>query len=149
MLFKARLARNIRKFINGYVYELTGSQFYKLSDFTCSFEKKLNTGRSYEKVNHIYKYYDENNTEIGYLHFHPESGQIGIIRLDEEYRGIGLGTQMIKIVEDARKPFGNNLWVVSTPYHPFWEKQYKATWKDPANYRVTGSGFAFKIKPIN
>ncbi len=114
----------------------------KLSELTLIKSIELN---AYQNVMfHVYKYYDKNR-EIGTLEFCPETGQIGIIRLEPDYRSRGLGKQLIEITSATRRPYGNTLWAVSIPNHPFWIKQKNVIWKDQMNKIVTGPGYEFEI----
>lgn len=84
----------------------------------------------------------DDGIEVGYLQYRSATGQIGLIRLDEKYRGYGLGPQLLDIV--AQDSGTDELFAVTTPNHPFWSKRASAIWTCPAGPGVTGCGYRFR-----
>lgn len=113
---------------------------------------KLITEQCYDSYHHIvagskkYKLI-HNNIPIGYMSTRPFNGQIGIIRLDSNYRGIGIGHQLLKaayddIISDDR---ATNMWAVTMKDHPFWRNIPGMQWTEPAHHSVTGNGYSVSL----
>lgn len=94
----------------------------------------------------IYYYYC-NKEEIGYIRY-KMTGQIGLLYLEPEYRGYGIGKKIVEnAIDDMKQNNIEKVWLVSVPEHKFW-KQMGFTWYsgeiNPPS--VTGSGFFKNIK---
>lgn len=86
--------------------------------------------------------------DIGYVSYRPHNGQIGLIRLDEKYRGRTLGEQILhQIIPELKQKGIEELWAVTSFGHPFWSKTLnsKMNWREPAHSSVTGSGYYVKL----
>ena len=88
-----------------------------------------------------YKFY-YNDKYVGLIHFR-ENGQIGILRLDEEYRGWGIGEEMLELTKEIVET--DQRWCVTSKDHPFWKNRKNAVWKEPAHWSVTGNGYEFNL----
>ena len=86
--------------------------------------------------------------EIGYIDYRNSTGQIGLFRLDEEYRNRGLGKQILsKVIEDLRQSNVSEVWAVTIEHHPFWSNVYNKsfTFRERPHLSVTGSGYHMKL----
>ncbi len=62
--------------------------------------------------------YNDNEKEIAIARFKLDTGQVGLIDINEEYRRKGLGKQIIKEIEDELKEKKiKEIWVVCTKNH--------------------------------
>ena len=94
------------------------------------------------------KYFSDNGDEIGYINYRNSSGQIGIFRLDEDYRNRGLGKQILaKVIEDLKKSNIKEVWAITSKNHSFWSNVFNKSfkYKDIPHKSVTGSGYSMKI----
>ena len=123
-----------------------------ISDFIV---KKIISDDNWNKIkngNIRYEYFENNSDEtpFGYIDFRPGVGQIGQFYIhDDRFRNRGLGKQILTKALDDIKEFGtaDTIWAVTRENHPFWSNVWNKsfTWKDPAHYSVTGSGYSFKF----
>lgn len=83
--------------------------------------------------------------EIAYLSFRPHNGQVGIIYLEPEYRGNGLGKEIVEMARQERinKYNASDLWCVTPETHPFWKNYKNSSWHDPVDKSVRGHGYRF------
>jgi N-acetylglutamate synthase-like GNAT family acetyltransferase len=105
----------------------------------------LNKGIVWEKGREFYYYYN-NKEKIGYIHY-TNDGQIGLLYLNPEYRGFGIGKIMVEnAIEDMKRSNLSEAWLVTIPDHKFW-KQMGFTWREKSVHpRVTSPGFFKKIE---
>lgn len=85
---------------------------------------------------------------IGYIQYRKNVGQVGLIRLDDEFRGRTLGKQMLdKAIAEMRESGATEVWAVTSKNHPFWSNVYNQsfTWRNPAHSSVTGHGYYMKL----
>ena len=85
---------------------------------------------------------------IGYIQYKKYVGQIGLIYLDDEYKGRTLGKQMLqKAVEDMES---EEVWAVTGENHPFWSNVYDKifTFRRPVHPSITGRGYYVKRKDL-
>ena len=87
-----------------------------------------------------YKYY-YNGEFVGILNFRS-NGQIGLIMLNREFQGWGIGADMLLETNIIKK---DKLWCVTSKGHPFWSSRKNAVWKDPIHDSVTSGGYEFEL----
>ncbi|AYV83022.1 MAG: hypothetical protein Hyperionvirus3_168 [Hyperionvirus sp.] len=81
-----------------------------------------------------------NKQEVGYCQFNPHSGQIGLLRLDDKYRGRSIGTQLMNHIEQELKQNDvPEIWCVSS--NKFFKDRLGWIPRVPAHPTVTGHGF--------
>lgn len=80
---------------------------------------------------------DEN---VGYVQFR-ENGQIGALNISQNYRGYGLGPQLLKFAGDKIKT--NEMFVVCSKDNWFWKSRQGAYWTRPAGEGCTSGGYRF------
>jgi N-acetylglutamate synthase-like GNAT family acetyltransferase len=104
----------------------------------------LNSQKVVENGRDIHYYYN-NKEKIGYIRY-KYNGQIGLLYLEPEYRGFGIGKIMVdNAIHDMKHHDVPEAWLVTIPDHKFW-KQIGFTWREkPVHPSVTGSGFYKKI----
>jgi GNAT superfamily N-acetyltransferase len=88
--------------------------------------------------------------KIGFISYRVKVGQVGLFRLDEEYRNRGLGKQILtQVIEDMKNHGTTEIWAVTTENHPFWSNVYNKSfsWYEYKQLHpsVTGSGYKMKI----
>lgn len=91
------------------------------------------------------------NKNIGYIQYRL-NGQIGLFYLDEKYRNLGIGKDiLINTIEDMKKNNINinEVWAVSSKDHPFWSnvfnKKFRFYDKKTLHPSVTGEGYKMTI----
>lgn len=91
-----------------------------------------------------------NNEKNGYFQYKPAIGQLGIVRLDDDYRGYGIFNQVLKevIIDDMEGNGVENVFAVTTYNHPYFSKIPNMEWKEPAGLNVTGSGYSISMNNI-
>ena len=119
-----------------------GRQMYKLTDFTIIKETCDDTFNKVKYGRYVYIFL-HNNEKVGEMTLKHHNGQIGILWLHPDYRGMGIGQEMITMAERATNINVTELWAVTISDHPFWMRQYKAKWCEPVHKSVTGSGYRF------
>ena len=90
----------------------------------------------------------DTNQEIGYIDYRRASGQVGLFRLDEQYRNKGLGKQILQRVIDDLKQHGiKSVWAVTTKDHEFWSNVFNKSfqYREPIQLPCTGHGYALDI----
>ena len=72
--------------------------------------------------------------DVGYINFRLDTGQIGVFFIEEEYRSVGFGKQMLLAAINAHG---------KADTHPFWSNVWNKAFqlKDPVHISVTGEGF--------
>lgn len=109
-----------------------------------SFENHIKRGNKFYLL-HDNKYNNKVN-EIGYINYNPATGQIGLLWLDHEYRGYGIGKQMFGLVaEDAKKDGHNKVFAVTTYDHKFIKNLPNSKWKEPAGEGVKSGGYSIPV----
>jgi len=94
----------------------------------------------------IIKYYlknkdDDINNYIGYINYRINTGQIGLIRVDERYRKLGIGKQMLtEAIEDLKNHNIKSVWGVTSENHYFWSNVYSKSfqYKNKLHKSVSG-----------
>lgn len=124
-----------------------------ISNFVKTFEKTiivpkiiiLNSNRTFIR-NALEIYYFDKDTKIGYIRYKLD-GQIGLLYLEPEYRGFGIGKVMVEnVISEMREKEIPEAWLVTIPDHKFW-KQMGFTWREkPVHPNVTSPGFFKKIE---
>lgn len=126
-----------------FIYSTLLGPKYTIDDFKKEFI--IVDGNNYEKsqlpFGYNYKFY-YNNKCVGLINFR-ENGQIGILRLDDEYRGWGIGSEMLELTKEFVDT--DKRWCVTFEDHPFWKSMKNAVWKEPAHWSVTGNGYEFEL----
>jgi GNAT superfamily N-acetyltransferase len=115
--------------------------------------KNLFTTLKYEDIvftnrfNYTKRIYRGNfNEVIGQIEYTKNDGQIRLLYIAHGYRNQGLGKEMlIKACEDIK---ADQIWLVSSEDHYFWNKYPVFNFKDPAHDRVTGLGFYADRKKV-
>jgi hypothetical protein len=99
---------------------------------------------------HLHDNKINNNKKIGYFQYKPANGQLGIIRLDAEYRGYSIFNQVLNevIIDDMESNGVEHVFAVTTYEHPYFSKIPNIEWKDPAGLNVTGSGYSISMSNI-
>ncbi len=94
--------------------------------------------------NMISRFY-HNDKEIGYLECILHLNQIGIIRLEPEYRGNHLGDDIVCYARQACKKYNNKdeLWCAAMEKHPYWENYKKSEWHKPVHKLFLCGGYRF------
>lgn len=109
--------------------------------------RNLKFGMSATSQMKAYQLYDQ-EVNIGCITYNLETGQIGYIWLDEEYRGHTLGRQMfnhaIKDVSNAGQ--SKTMFAFTSKDHEFWSKLPASVFKDPADESITGPGYSINIQ---
>lgn len=87
--------------------------------------------------------------KIGHIQYRLGTGQIGLIYLDEEYRGYGLGKQILTdTINEMKKNNIKDIWAVTSKSHDFWsnvfDKSFK--WYDSKDLHPSVSGDGYKMK---
>lgn len=83
-----------------------------------------------------------NNKQVGTFFFRT-NGQIGILRLDKEFQGWGIGKEIINLMKDKIKT--DKVWCVTTKNHPFWKNRNNSIWKENIHPSVTSPGYEFNL----
>ena len=87
--------------------------------------------------------------KVGYINYVPSTGQVGLLWLDREYRGHGIGKYMIDLVaKDAKKEGHENIFGVTNHDNQFIKNLPNSKWKDPAGKNVTMSGYSIPVEDI-
>jgi hypothetical protein len=112
-------------------------------------EKHKDTFHQFGK-DKIYLLYDNkinnNNQFIGYVTLVPNTGQIGLIYLDSNFRGYTIGKQLLdKVVTESKNNGNDTVYAVTTLEHKFWKNLTNAVWTSPAGKGVTASGYSCNI----
>jgi GNAT superfamily N-acetyltransferase len=99
----------------------------------------------------IYLIYDDkiNNIDkhIGYITLVPNTGQIGLFFLDEDYRGYTIGKQLLdNIVVESKKNGNDTIFAVTKQDHPFWKNITGGIWRSPVGEGVTCPGYSYNMK---
>ena len=115
-------------------------------------EKRVIRDDIFNKVKNgeVYRYYYHNDLEIGGINYRIHNGQIGIIDLLPEYRGRGLGKQILSEVIVELKGCGvSHVWAVASEENPFWKNvkvfNKSFTFKKRVHNSVSGSGYIMEI----
>jgi hypothetical protein len=135
-----------RKIRDNIYSTLFDRKYWSLSDF---------------KIKKIYKYDDWNlvkngeieyylyNSDIciGYFNLRLKTGQIGIAVIDKEYRGYGVGLDLVKKLSKDKNEYNGNteLFAVTSENHPFWKKLPNSKYKTPADNSISGGGYRFNL----
>jgi GNAT superfamily N-acetyltransferase len=88
---------------------------------------------------------------VGCINYRVGSGQVGIFLLEAEYRGRGLGPQiLLRAIGDMRKAGCDTVWAVTSENHPFWSTAWNKAFApaSPAGPGVSGSGYAMPLPPL-
>jgi len=88
--------------------------------------------------------------KIGFIKYNIRNGQVGIFRLDKEYRNRGLGKQILShVIQDMKKHGTPEIWAVTMKNDPFWSNVYNKSfsWYDyrQLHSSVTSDGYKMKI----
>lgn len=116
---------------------------YSIKDFTKTLKVSDDTWNNIPNGDLEYRFYKDNK-EVGLISFRRGTGQIGVMYLNEEYRGWGIGKDILRL---AKKDIDTDrVWCVTIENHGFWKSRKDSVWKDPAHSSVTGSGYSFLIE---
>ena len=88
------------------------------------------------------------NENIGFISYRIGTGQIGLFYLNDGYRNLGLGKQILNnTIEELRANKQSNVWAVTRYNHPFWSNVYKKgfVYKERVHNSVTGDGYSMNI----
>jgi len=96
------------------------------------------------KIDYIYK-----DKHIGYIQYRL-NGQIGLFFVDEKYRNLGIGKDILNnTIEDMKKNNINEVWAVTSKDHPFWSnvfnKRFKFCDEKTLHPSITGEGYKMSI----
>jgi GNAT superfamily N-acetyltransferase len=84
---------------------------------------------------------------VGYITLVPNTGEIGLIFLDQQYRGFTLGKQLLdRAVVELERNGNDTVFAVTSQEHTFWKHLTGAVWKCPAGKGITSAGYSCKIK---
>lgn len=104
----------------------------------------LNSQKVVENGRDIYYYYN-NKEKIGYVRY-KYNGQIGLLYLEPEYRGFGIGKIMVEnTIQDMKQKGVPETWLVTIPEHKFWRQMGFILRESPLHPSVTSPGFYKKI----
>ena len=140
----------MKNIINSLSYKLYGKPFYSLSKFNIVKHgidnvKNKNSGSvvTYKLYNNVF-----NNQQIGECKTNLLTGEINNIEIVHEYRGLGLGKELLKLVcKDRIKHFNNNiLWCTTHYNNSFFNKLDNSTWRHNISFHRCGNGYQFKLK---
>lgn len=98
-----------------------------------------------------YKCKTPNNDYIGEINFRHTNGQIGILVIDEKYRNLTIGTQLLKKAREdiIKNGTAKEIWAVTSKEHQYWSNIPGMKWREPAYKTVTGSGYYVNINDSN
>lgn len=87
-------------------------------DYYDKFKKRKTAQRS------EFMYYDkETKKQIAFASFSLDSGQIGLVDVNPEYRRRKLGTQIVEEIEEELKKYKiSEVWVTCSKDHFYWSK---------------------------
>ena len=95
----------------------------------------------------VVNYYD-NNDNIGLTQYNINTGEIGIIIINREYRGKSLGKQIVtNIIEDMKINKIKEVWVKAPHSHFFWSNVFNKsfTFRTPINSEKGTRGYFMKL----
>lgn len=134
------------KFRNNIYYKVFNEKYWTLKDF--NIEKKI-TNDEWNRVKDGEIHYNliNNKKHVGHFRVRLKTGQVGIAHLDKEYRGYGIGYQMIKLITNDKINFDgkSELFAVTDKGHYFWKKLPNSVYKLPADDSITGGGYRFDV----
>ena len=92
------------------------------------------------------------NKNIGYIQYRL-NGQIGLFYLDDRYRNLGIGKDiLINTIEDMKKNNINinEVWAVSSKDHPFWSNVFNKSFRfcdeKTLHPSITGDGYKMNLR---
>ncbi len=91
---------------------------------------------------------NDEGKEIGYCQYHPKIGQVGIFRMDDEYRHLGTGAKVLEMcVEDMKAAGATEIWGVTSAkeFSQMSKFQGKIHYRNPAHPSVTCDGYFMKL----
>ena len=96
------------------------------------------------KIDYIYK-----DKHIGYIQYRL-NGQIGLFYLDEKYRNLGIGKDILtNTIEDIKKNNinVNEVWAVSSKDHPFWSNVFNKGFRfyNEKTLHPSVNGYGYKM----
>jgi GNAT superfamily N-acetyltransferase len=83
-----------------------------------------------EADNIVHKTYYKRNKEVCKIIYGTKSGSIELIRVNDEFRGRGLGKQMLTYtIQDMRNNQLTRVYAIAKRNHPFWHNIYGGAFK--------------------
>jgi hypothetical protein len=122
------LRNPIKRFISAYYWRKYLVYYKKI-------QKHCFPGKKDYKFLLLYDPKLDNKKEIGYITIELKRPQIGLMWLNEPWRGYGLGKQMLDVAMDEikknNKDFSKKVHIFSSKNHPFFSKLKVRIWNDP------------------
>jgi ribosomal protein S18 acetylase RimI-like enzyme len=91
---------------------------------------------------------NQDGKEIGYCQYQSNTGQIGILRMDEKYRYQGTGKKVLDMcIEDMKAAGATEIWGVtsSKEFSQMSAFEGKVHYRNPAHSTVTCDGYYMKL----
>ncbi len=91
---------------------------------------------------------NQEGIEIGYCQYQSKTGQIGVFRMDEEYRHLGTGQKVLAMcIEDMKAAGATEIWGVTSSKEFSQMSAYKGKvhYRNPAHSTVTLDGYYMKL----
>lgn len=118
----------------------------------CYFEKQKIINIDAKNIKNRYDVEKIAVESIGYISYRIQTGQIGLFFMDEKYKRLGLGKQILtRAINDINSNKITAIWAISTENHPFWSNVYDKSfeYKLRPHKSVTGSGYLLNSEKYN